>query len=141
LYSGSRASDAINAADFLRENEIESFIPQQDIRNIRDQSALISEQIAVNLVEYLFYSSFYKEIEQEQQIPDEENPDKLNSSAMAAVYKRELDALEKGESLSRKEKNRIKEMKSLLTKIEEIRIVEGKLLLRVFEMYRPKYKF
>ncbi len=141
MYSGSRASDAINAADFLRENEIESFIPQQDIRNIRDQSALISEQIAVNLVEYLFYSSFYKEIEQEQQIPDEENPDKLNSSAMAAVYKRELDALEKGESLSRKEKNRIKEMKSLLTKIEEIRIVEGKLLLRVFEMYRPKYKF
>jgi len=60
---------------------------------------------------------------------------------MAAVYKRELDALEKGESLSRKEKNKIKEMKSLLTKIEEIRIVEGKLLLRVFEMYRPKYKF
>jgi hypothetical protein len=127
LYSGSRAKDAINAADFLRENEIESFIPQQDVRNIRDQSALISEQIA--------------EIEQEQQIPDEENPDKLNSSAMAAVYKRELDALEKGESLSRKEKNRIKDMKSLLTKIEEIRIVEGKLLLRVFEMYRPKYKF
>lgn len=127
LYSGSRAQEAINAADFLKQNEIESFIPKDDIRNIRDQGAILAEQIS--------------EIDEEPQLPDEENPDKLNSSAMAAVYKRELDRLEKGESLSRKEKNKLKEMKSLLSKIEEIRIVEGKLLLRVFEMYRPKHKF
>jgi len=127
LYSGSRGQEAINAADFLRQNEIESFIPKDDIRNARDKNAILSEHIS--------------EIDEEPQLPDEENPDKLNSSAMAAVYKRELDRLEKGESLSRKEKNKVKEMKSLLSKIEEIRIVEGKLLLRVFEMYRPKYKF
>lgn len=72
-------------------------------------------------------------------MPEAENPNKLNTSAMVEAYKRELEDLESREKLSRKEKNKLKDIRKLLDRIGEIRVEEGKLLLKVFDTFKPKY--
>lgn len=72
-------------------------------------------------------------------MPDQENADKLNTSAIVEAYKKALGELESSESLSRKEKGKLQDIRKLLNKIGEIRVEEGRLLMKIFETYKPKY--
>jgi hypothetical protein len=71
-------------------------------------------------------------------LTEEENYNKLNSSAIVEVQKKQLDNLINREGLSRKDKHKLKDLRSLLNKIGEIRIQEPKLLKKIFEVYNTQ---
>jgi len=128
IYGRWRETDAIDAEEFIHNNTIESFIPESEIKQARNfDKASIKYQAELDS-------------RKQEETSQEENYNKLNSTPLAAAYKRELEELAKTESLTRKEMNKIQEIRKLLTKVEEIRVDEGRLLLKVFEMYRYRYQ-
>ena len=82
-----------------------------------------------------------RDIEKDEVLEAQENPDKLRSSAVSEIYKIRLQELMKSESLSRKERSKILEIKKLLNKIAEIKIQEPKMLLRIIEVFNPVNQF
>ena len=68
-----------------------------------------------------------------------DNPKVLNSSAIVEIYKKELSSLETTAGLSKKEKNKIQQLSTLLNYVAEINIDEPKMLLKIWEVYTPSY--
>ena len=60
------------------------------------------------------------------------NANKLNSSAVVEIYRRDLDEMAK-QDLSRKDKKKLGDAKRLLEKVSEINVDEPKMLYRVFK--------
>lgn len=127
LYGGSRGKRAIEATELLKMTTIDSLIPVDEIQKARTFRELKLDFNSIDAIQEV------------DLIPDHENPQKLNTSAMIEAYKKALGEVETGESLSRKEKSKLQDIKKLLNKIGEIRVEEGRLLMKVFETYKPKY--
>jgi len=128
LYGLVSDAQAVEGAEFLKNQTIGDIFPEDLINNIQDfsEAKLIFKDL--------------KEIEKHE-VDDDEHPKKLRSSVVSEVYKEKLGELLKSENLSRKEKTKVTEVRKLMNKIAEIRVQEPKMLLRIIEIYNPVIEF
>jgi hypothetical protein len=124
---GSRRT--IDALDFLKETSLEQLFPKDFIDSIQnfEEPKLIYKDV--------------KTIEEKDHREPSGNSDTLRSSVITEVYKKRLSDLANSEALSRKDKNKINEIRGMLNKIAECRVQEPKMLLRIIEIYTPLYSF
>eukprot|EP01016_Furgasonia_blochmanni_P039723 TRINITY_DN4978_c0_g1_i3.p1 TRINITY_DN4978_c0_g1~~TRINITY_DN4978_c0_g1_i3.p1 ORF type:complete len:323 (+),score=105.48 TRINITY_DN4978_c0_g1_i3:49-969(+) len=129
MYGQEEDKKALEVSEFLKQREALKAIPNSVVSKIADFS---SPRLKYQTIE---------DIETEKKDARFAEPvEKIDSSAIVEIFKSEVSALERTPDLTKKEINKLKDLRKLLDNIGELPVPEPSMLLRVYQIYHPDVK-